>query len=122
MPRLRNPKVNNRTSASKYSNWLYPLGKLTVLEKKSKIHKSFKKKKRNSKFLRVRFDAGSWGQVQQCVPPADECTRSPSPLTCLGLMYFGSQIFFSGVDSTFSVHNPTQSKSVKSELLCVFPA
>lgn len=68
MPRLRNPKVNNRTSASKYSNWLCPLGKLTVLEKKSTIQKSFEKKKRHSKFLRVRLDAGSWVQVQQCVP------------------------------------------------------
>ena len=40
MPRLRNPKVNNRTSAPKYSI-AYPLGKCVVADKRSTIQKKF---------------------------------------------------------------------------------
>lgn len=50
-PRLRNTKLNNRTSsASKYLNCLYPLDKFMVLEKKSTIQKNFGEKKFKMKF------------------------------------------------------------------------
>lgn len=119
MQRLRNPKVNNRTSASKYSNWLCPLGKLTVLEKKSTIQKSFEKKKRHSKFLRVRLDAGSWVQVQQCVPRLMSAHVLPLHWLVWVSYILGHKYFSQGWTAPFP--STTQHKaSQSSQSCCVF--